>query len=71
MLSISLCARVGLCAPASRSLFSDEPGVLSEALMNLLQPSNERQLRQYLGDKCPLTLPGISISESQRVGVLG
>ena len=42
---------------ASRCLFSSEPGVLSESLMTLLQPVNEKQLRQYLTEKCPATLP--------------
>jgi hypothetical protein len=56
------CAWVSVCVcVASRGLFSDEAGVLSEGLMALLQPSNERQLRQYLVDKCPLTLPGMSV----------
>eukprot|EP00960_Hanusia_phi_P047411 758392-Hanusia_phi.AAC.1 len=39
----------------SRTLFCEEPGILSDALMALLQPANEKRLRQYLMEKCSLS----------------
>uniref|UniRef100_A0A7S4H9K7 Uncharacterized protein n=1 Tax=Guillardia theta TaxID=55529 RepID=A0A7S4H9K7_GUITH len=40
----------------SRTLFCEEPGILSDALMALLQPANEKRLRQYLMEKCSMAV---------------
>ncbi|KAJ1483094.1 hypothetical protein T484DRAFT_1801653, partial [Baffinella frigidus] len=55
----------------SRLLFTDDTGRLSDTLMALLQPANERRLRAYLEERCPLAARDRALVRRDEEGVGG